>query len=142
MLFVIFILLVAAGAGLWAARTGRLPESVALRVSRWLTVSWWFEPQHGDHWAEPVLNDTLNREPSQDAPQEILRPANVEMRPSAMPRERPVPAVAQGVSSSPVAPLPVIGLDDVAAALTERRYRRHREPDDHATRDDLSLIHI
>ncbi|WP_189531103.1 DNA translocase FtsK [Paludibacterium paludis] len=113
-----FLLLVAAGGVVWAARNGRLPDPLAEKVNRWLTLSWWFEPVRKEQWEGPMLNDTLNLGPEPGAAFEPSSPLAQVAGPDASSDEISMERPAAGNDG-----VPVIDLADVAKALTERQRR-------------------
>ncbi len=134
-LVVIFVLLVAAGTALWAARTGRLPEPLAARVTRWLSLSWWFEPREIPHWEEPALNDTLSTPAASE--EREPPPAPVRETPPVLPVPPAAVAAARVPDTKP--DLPVIDLGQVAETLAGQRYRRHGKRTDTPV-NDLPVI--
>jgi S-DNA-T family DNA segregation ATPase FtsK/SpoIIIE len=104
---VFVVLLVLAGALVWAVRSGRAPEGVRR------CLSWWLDLEDPPAWAsrpaEVAVTDPALPESRQEAPE--IKPGRYQAKPA--------------VSTVMAEALPEISLTDVALNLKERRYRTH-----------------
>jgi S-DNA-T family DNA segregation ATPase FtsK/SpoIIIE len=113
---VFVVLLMIAGALVWAVRSGRLPEGLRRPLS------WWLDLEEGPAWSTPpvdVARDAVTAMPQLDAPAAQLTAVTSAPAPAVQ------PARGQPHTTAEARALPEIKLDDVAQHLQERRYRSH-----------------